>query len=515
MADLNYRYQIQTAAMTWVDLGNKVLDASWKIGKDTPNSLTVLGMDTDAAITVYAEDLTDLSPYTATGANAYAPGKRIRIQCKLPTESTWTDMWNGRLYDLQFHQTPYTPDTFIFFCVGELQWLNSDQFHRHFNYRGTYAKTHQVILSILGQAGYTGGGSFQNGIADIAIGSLLLSDLTGNVYERVSVIDVLEALVRAELGMLYDRRDGGVQFENRNWRTSRKRHTIPTDKWFVYGSQAGNKLKSIANSGSYTDSIYNIFSAEIRQVFTGQVETVLVRYNYEDNRTLLMAPMTEVVERVVLPQGRIEEVAYWNNPAFRVNYRANSKRNGKGIDRTSALTVTIRNRSNTQAEYYIQNNSPYPVYITYLDFMGAPFTINQSYTLTRQDNDSIMKYGERPYLWPSNLLRDAEAALPHVEWLLSVYSEPIPLIEMELPGNKYPSVVLDTEVSDLIRYRSDKHGLVDRFGSYRIGIIDSEVHQVSHNTDEHIVTYKVSDMEKIYGAFTRNSKWGIDTRWYV
>ena len=450
--NLDYRYQIDhELGLGWQPLGNKVLNASWKIGKDVPNSITVLGMDTDAVIAVYADDLEGLSPYSNTGL--YEPGKPIRIQCKLKTETSWTTMWKGRLYDMQFRQTPYLPPIWYVFAVGELQWLNSDQFHRHFVYRGDdYVKTGVLLLSILAQSGYTGTVRIGTGVADIAVGSLLLSDLTGNVYERVSSIDVLEALCRAELGMLYDTRDGTITFEDRNWRVDRKRANIDTDRWFIYGDGEGNKLSSIASVGSYTDSVYNIFGANVRQVFTGQLETVVIRY--DGNRTLSMAPKTEVVEQVVLPQGNVDEVAYWSNPIAYINYSANSRSNGTGLDRTNHLQVTVGNQTSTSIDYHIRNNGSDPLWITYLDFQGAPFVVNQEYTLTRQDNDSILKYGERPFCWPSNLLRDAEKALPHVEWLLNAYKNPTPLIEMELPGNKYPEVVLDVEVSDCLLYTS-------------------------------------------------------------
>ena len=180
----------------------------------------------------------------------------------------------------------------------------------------------------------------------------------------------------------------------------------------------------------------------------------------------------------------------WTTPASSTDYTANSASDGSGTDLTSDIGVVVTKTAQTM-EMQLTNNGSTFAFVTLLKARGTPVTRNDPVRMLAEDTSSQTTHGQRTFSPREQFVPDTVEGQDWCEFNLSIYKDPIPIVQIVVEMNRDHSHL----VKVLSRDVSDRITLVATGGA-GLGINeDFFIESVSHVVDDarvHRVTWRLS-----------------------
>lgn len=213
--------------------------------------------------------------------------------------------------------------------------------------------------------------------------------------------DVINQVVEAENGHLYQDEQGVFRFENRQ-------HWLSSPYTEV---QALIRTSDVIDAKSPDDDhIINV--VEIKsQIREKQTEQVI--YQTQSSIELATSPETEYF---VTYEDPILEVT-------NVTIVANDAEDGTGTDRSASVTYNKTDFSQA-TKFMFDNTYSSTIYITSLIIQGRPAKVSSELYHRAQDDSSVTAYEERPLSIDNNYIQSSSWAQSLALLLLQSYSEP-------------------------------------------------------------------------------------------
>lgn len=292
-----------------------------------------------------------------------------------------------------------------------------------------------------------------------------------------------------ENGFLRETKDGKIAFEDRHHRllaphtTSQATYTDAPAGTLVYNAIAQeDPLQQIFNTIEVTIKTFTTAGAasvlwtcpesgaDSPSVRVGESKTFVAEYPNQDSANNAFA------------------VNPWTTTTATTDMTANSAADGSGTDMTGDIGISVVKTSVTM-RITLTNNGSQTAYITLLQARGKAVTLNDPVTISESDSTSEGKYGERTWPVPGKWVPDTNEGQAAVEFLLSIYKDPIPILTVTFCANKSASILtecLDRDVSDrvtLVAVNNTKLGINEDF------FVESIQHEIG---EAHWTTFTLS-----------------------
>ena len=153
-----------------------------------------------------------------------------------------------------------------------------------------------------------------------------------------------------------------------------------------------------------------------------------------------------------------EVVSIWTTPVATTDYTANDQSDGAGNDLTSDVGISVTKTSEVMIITVTNNHATSDMYLTLLKARGQPLKLDNPVLVFAEDATSQAKYGKRQFSVPAELVRDTVEGADHVNWLLSIYKDPRPQLDITVIGNvddAHMTQVLARDISDSIIIDAD------------------------------------------------------------
>ena len=464
-------------------------------------------------------------------------------------------MWTGYLDNVSPQVAINQQHTALLNITGPLNWLSRNRFDNFFTLSDNLS-TGAAINEILDRVPwpdneeYRGEGLWPRdtpaGKSNVRSAAILNSGALGRPQSHVNVINALNLIVRCELGYLRDGHDGSIIFEDRDRRPTsldEEPRAFFSDDIEEVDDDNVLGIETLAQAGSYFDSVYNQFQSDLHRYETRQPTDVKFWIDIEGASSWVPGsnerPPTPALRMdpgfpytVTHAQTPPPYIWPWVTPVRNTDYRFNTQADGMGEDISDTLRVVVVDSSYQEVTVQVT-----PItksgYLTLLKIRGSAISENAhlSTVILRRDVDSIAKYDLRKFEWPNQMVTNEEEAEDHLNWLLSIYKEPLPQLTMSYVANrseKNLDAALNIKVSDKVLLRSLRMGIHDDFTlSARVFFVESVQHTIEP-ARIHRIQYSLSDASRIFptfrlhtgsvvalaGQFRAPGRLGISTRVY-
>lgn len=238
--------------------------------------------------------------------------------------------------------------------------------------------------------------------------------------------DVLNSIVQAENGHIYQDVSGVIRFENRqHWNTEP----------YTYVQRVITTAMVIDSSSPTDDHIINV------------VEVNSTPYTKQASAQIYDSPIALEINN----SGITEVFINFANPVLEASdpvFTANSQSDGTGTNLTSSITLESSYVFAQSAKYRFSNSSGTTAYITSLTVTGreASPTTTPIYYRT-QDDSSVTAYEERPITIDNNYIQSLDWAKSFSSLILNDYSDPENLQTLTIRA------ISGLKISDLISWQ--------------------------------------------------------------
>lgn len=215
------------------------------------------------------------------------------------------------------------------------------------------------------------------------------------------LMDVLNKIVQAEYGHLYQDEEGVIRFENRqHWDSSP--HT--TVQQVIYTADVINS--------EYPGDDHIINVVEINTDLRAK----------QQNQTIFSLGTT-----LLMPPGDSTLFVDFEDPILQADtpvYIANSAEDGTGTNKTSFVTLKSSDVFAQAAKYILTNTSNGNVYITSFTVNGRPAKVYSELYYRAGDDSSVTAYEERPLVIDNDYIQDQFWAASLAQLILNDFSDP-------------------------------------------------------------------------------------------
>jgi hypothetical protein len=242
--------------------------------------------------------------------------------------------------------------------------------------------------------------------------------------------------------------------------------------------------------------IYNIFRAEVYNFQTDTLQVLWTLAESGESGPAIGPGETRVFYASV--SGEISAAWPWTTPVPLVDYLAYDGPSLEANDYTAQVDVVVV-KYDTLMKISITNNAAITLYMVRLMARGIPLLSSDPMIVIVEDATSKTKYGERTYPLPGKWIPSTSSAREYCEFLLTMYSEPIPVVILRFEANYSANMlaeVRDRDVSDLVTvFAGSATGLYIN-GEF---FVESIAHSLREN-GRHVVELKCSPSD-IFGGF--------------
>lgn len=417
--------------------------------------------------------------------------------------------WQGFLDRINPQVSVSSINTALLEAIGPLAWLSRADFELFLPLLTD--ETSGVIIDALLDAV-----SWPAGDRDVDTGKSTIrqryfsrSGVLGTRDRKVTFLSAARKIEDTENGFLHESKDAKVIFEDRDRRiqsATATRHNTSQDT-FSDSPGAGEITYGRIVQGDPLKQIFNIFTTNIQNYTVGAVQDIWIHPEaVASGADIPQIPAGEsrIYVALVDPTATYELVSVWTTPVATTDYTANAQADGLGSDLTSDVGIAVTKTGLSMIITVTNNHATDDMFLTLLKARGAPLNLDNPVLVFAQDLTSQGKFGRRQFPVPAELVRDTVEGKDHVDWLLSVYADPRPQLDITVIGNKdadHLSTVLRRDISDLVTIEASA-------ASTDLGIntdffIESMRHTVVPGT-YHTVVYSCSSLEIIFGF------WALD-----
>lgn len=468
------------------DITADVLRSEWRMGRDYASQLT--GKSRGGRMILNLDNHTNAGKYNSfnTASAIYGsilPGRKVRLRA---TDGTGTvTLWQGFLDRINPQVPVGAARLALFEAVGPLIFVGQP-WNDVFLEMVTNELTGTVVNGLLDMVDWPAGDR------DVDAGkSTIRRRRFGGPQARVSVLDSLHRIEETENGFLHESLDGKVIFEDRD-RRLKAPYTV-SQVTVSDAPGAGEIVYSKITQGDPLKQIFNLFQTTIQLDTVGAVQVLWTMFvDATDTYVILPGQTRQVIAAFAADEDVITGVNAWTTPVATTDYTANSLADGTGTDLTASIGVAVTKLANRMEINLTNNHASLPAFITFLQARGTPITRRNPVLVLAQDATSIGKYGRRIWPIPAELVRDSQEGEDWVNWLLSQYKDPRPVLSVTIWANRDA-----THLSHVLRRKvSDRITIVASGSNTQLGINqDFFIETVHHTIDQnhlHWVTWECS-----------------------
>lgn len=221
------------------------------------------------------------------------------------------------------------------------------------------------------------------------------------IEKGTRLMDILNKIVQAEYGHLYQDEEGVIRFENRQ-------------HW---------------DSAPYTSVQQVIYTADvINSEFPGDDHIINV---VEINTDLRSKQPNQVIfslgATLFMPPGESTLFVDFEDPILEADtpvYIANSAEDGTGTDKTGSVFIKSSDVFAQAAKYVLNNTTAGNVYITSFTVNGRPAKVYSELYYRAGDDSSVTAYEERPLVIDNDYIQDQSWAASLAQLILNDFSDP-------------------------------------------------------------------------------------------
>lgn len=323
----------------------------------------------------------------------------------------------------------------------------------------------------------------------------------------------LRELEDTEFGYIGESRDGKIVFEDVH-HLLKDPHTTP-QATFSDASGAALSYEEIVQQDPWQE-IFNVFRASVT---TYEVQSLAVLWTLAEEAEIEPGASVEFWATYPNPDSPTEahSVDAWTTPVASTDYLANSQSGGGGSDITADVSVAVSKLAN-EMKITLTNNGSVPAFITLLQARGTAVFKNDPIRRQVEDAGSQSAYGVRTFPLPGDFYPDIETAQSFVEYGLSRFKDPVPVLSLGYQANQsaaHMTQALARDVSERITVKADATNAAGaQLGIDQDFFIEAVTHR--YTLSGHWVRYELSDAEMIGGYWVLGiSRLGIDTRLVV
>lgn len=281
----------------------------------------------------------------------------------------------------------------------------------------TAQRTDQVIETLFSQLGMsTAQYDLDTGINNIPFG----------VFEKGSRFsDIINQLVQAEYGHLYQDEEGKFRFENRShWNVENTGIEAVISTADVLGVETMEEdqiinvveIRAKPRAKQPSQQIFKLATA----LEIGAGEDYELFINFDD-------PILEIDSGIV--------------------FRANDEPDESGTSRTSSVYIKSSDIFSNAAKYVFHNNHTSAVWLTSFTLTGRPAKIQKEIYYRQQDDSSVTAFEERPLLIENDYIQSDDWAASFAQMVLEDFAEMGNLQEITIRAKPY------LQLGDLISWQ--------------------------------------------------------------
>lgn len=426
------------------------------------------------------------------------PGRKVRLRTTAPSAAV---LWCGYLEVLDAHEAARWVRAADLRAVGGLAKLTVDQVRIGMK---ANRRTDLAIGDVLDGAGWPAG--------DRALDAGLTT-LT-RWWAEEEPLHAIREIEDAEGGFFYERQtDFALVFEHRQRRLDATHQTSQA----TFTDAVGGVLRyTHLRQPNPLEYVYNEHRTMVTLYTVG---AVAVLWTHPEANTSGPAPVLQPGEVKTFwgsypnPDSPTDALAVdaWTLPLVATtDYLGNAAADGTGADLTGSLGVVGTGFGKSVKVEVTNNHATLPVYLTKLTPRGTPVSASDGVSVEASDSASITKYGRRVFADEAGkFVGDTEEGESRVKHRLSIWKEPLPVLEMSFSANasaENMTQALTRRVSDRVTVVSSYLGLSRDF------FIEAVRHSIGADR-RHEVTFDLSDAEAVSDFFVWGySKWGLNTR---
>mgnify|MGYP005818062587 CR=1 FL=1 len=472
-------------ADTGEDITSRTLSVEWQYGRDYASQLMgkSVGGKLKALLNNESGDYNSFNTSSPLSGNI-RPGRKVQLRAfgLFPYDFTFSfskPVWTGFLDRITPQPRVNGVNTASLEAVGPLGYLNQKEVQVD---QTTDVLTGAAIGNILDAAGWP------SGDRDLDDGQ---STIARHWVDRQKTLVALRGVEEVEGGFIAEKPDGSIAFQDRQFRLKDPQTVSQATFTDADGAALGYSFIEQLDPLPF---IFNEFEAEVKTFTVGSLAVMWTLSETGANSPFLAPGQTRLfIARHPNPDSATKNVgvALWTSPASTTDYTANAASDGSGTDLTSSMGVTQVKKSNAM-EITVVNNGTIPAYLTKLQGRGLPIESDDPVRHVASDASSQTEFGQRTF---QNRIAfsDIDEANDWAEYNLSIYKDPIPIMEITFAASRdatHHEQAMGRDVSDRITL------VANRSGGTELGInadffIESIRHVVSQS-HAHWITWRLS-----------------------
>ena len=327
-------------------------------------------------------------------------------------------------------------------------------------------------------------------------------------------LGVLRDIEETEAGFLREGKNGFVTFEDRHHRL-KSPHTV-SQVTYSDGASPVIGYMDVQQQDPLRE-IYNIIEAAFQKYTTGALAILWTHSEATSSPSSVVSigPGASLTVWASYPNPasatNARAVDAWTTPVATTDYLANSAADGSGSNLTASVTVVATKFDTAMKLVFTNAHATLTAYLTLLQARGTPITADDPVTVKSEDATSKTAYGERTYTNPAKFLPSSAVAQDWVDFIKSIYKDPIPVLSVTIEGNKdanHMAEVRDRDVSDRITLTAT--GAAD-LGINEDFFVERIIHSVRPR--RHVMTVELSPATAYAGFWVLDvSKLDTETR---
>ena len=350
--------------------------------------------------------------------------------------------------------------------------------------------TSDAIGDILNDTGWAAGDR------DIQTGQ---TTLTKWWVDDLKAISALREVEESESGFIWEKADGKIAFDDRHFRTTNG-NSVTSQKTLT--DTAGSNIEySQVDQKDPLKEIYNIIEATVKGYTVGPL-AVLWTLSESGANSPSIAPGDSRTwwARHPSPDSATDAVGVdaWTTTAATTDMTANSQAGGGGTDLTGDITIAVEKFGNVM-KITLTNTAAVAASITLLQARGTPITADDPVKIVAEDATSQAAFDERTYPLPAPWIPTTDEALDYVNFILSIFKDPIPVLSISIAANRDQSHMAESLIRDI-----DDRVTVVATGGAGLGINeDFFVEAIRHRIDKHRNQWTTYDLSPAtaFGGF--------------
>ena len=254
--------------------------------------------------------------------------------------------------------------------------------------------------------------------------------------DRDSGIQAARDLEETEGGFLLEPRDGGLEFQDNQYRLRGERRTSQiTYKDTLQEIQA----EKIQPEEPLRD-LANIIRVNVRHYTTESSQRL---WELREVLQIVAGDTYEIIARYPNPSTMNNEhigVDTWSAPTYTVTDEADPA----SADRSSDISVTVVPGAN-EADITLENTSNSALFVQTLTLDGTPVSEVDPSTIEVRNEDSIDLYGEHDYAVPAKWLENINDARNYATQLVQLHKDPQLRVRVTVRANISPAALMDAQ----------------------------------------------------------------------